>query len=148
MATVLRAYQYPAVATHATTKMQPTRAIAVQRERGGGASAHTRDATTARTISAGIAALTLTPSPKPLSNAAYQASPSRSRPRSLSRSGIANTNAAKRAAAWARSASEKLEAMTPTRGDVASRTTGTAQAPDRQPSRRRSSMTPAATRPA
>ena len=62
-------------------------------------------------ISAGTAALILMPSAMPVSRPAYHASAVASRGRSPSR-GMANAKAPKSAAAWARSASEKLEAMT------------------------------------
>ena len=102
----------------------------------------------ARMINPAGAALTFTPSAKPVSSAAYHVSAKTSARRSISPRGTVKTSAAKSAAAWARSASEKLEAMIAVRDDVANRTTGTAQAPGRHRRRTKSSATPATKSPA
>jgi hypothetical protein len=59
--------------------------------------------------------------------------------------GTANTKAAKRTAAWARSASEKLDAMMAILGEVATRTSTGSQAPGRHPRRVRSAAAPQTT---
>ena len=86
-------------------------------------------------IAAGTA-LALTPTASPVRDAAYQASIAITRALSSTLRGIANASAPKSAAASARSASEKLDAITPVRCDVAKSTTGMAQAKGRQPRRR------------
>ena len=83
----------------------------------------------ARTIRATGAALTFTPIAKPVRSATYHVSSTTSARSSVSARGTAKTSAAKITVAWARSASEKLEAMIAVRVDVANRTAGTAQAP-------------------
>ena len=100
-----------------------------------------------RTTSASGAALTFTPRAMPLSSPAYAASAPTSRAASSGAEGTANTRLPNRAAARARSASEKLDAMTPILGEVAKRTTGTAHAPGRHPTRASSVAAPPAMMP-
>lgn len=122
--------------------MSPVRLTARSRSPEAGAAA--RSAEIARMISAGAAALILMPSAMPVSRPAYHASAVASRGRSPSR-GMANAKAPNSAAAWARSASEKLEAMMPMRSDVRNSNTAGAHDPGRPPSRPRSAAAPTAT---
>ena len=93
-------------------------------------------------------AFALTPTANPVSDAAYQASIAITRALSSTLRGIANASAPKSAPASARSASEKLDAITPVRCDVAKSTTGMAQAKGRLPRRAASSAAPLITMPA
>ena len=98
-------------------------------------------------MTASGAALTFTPTAMPLSSPAYAASASTSRASSSVARGTANTRLPNRAAASARSASEKLDAITSIRGEVANRTIGTAHAPGRHPIRASSAAAPPAMMP-
>src|SRR4029453_2137696 len=99
-------------------------------------------------MTAAGAALALTPMANPVSDAAYQASIAITHALSSWLRGITNASAPKSAAANARSASEKLDAITPVGVDVAKSPAGMAQAWGRLPRRAASSAAPLITMPA
>src|SRR5262245_17963029 len=140
----LRAYQYPAIRVHAVARMRAVRAAGSHRPRLEVDATLDRSAITTRTTSDGRAALILIPRANPLRSPAYQVSTRIARSSSVAWRGTAKATAAKRVAAWARSASENVAAITLIRCEVVNRIRGTAQAPRRHPVRARSSAAPRA----